>query len=160
MYSNNQSSSLGDVPDNVIEAVKGLDPFERDALDYDSLPALDENGDFTIITQQGSEHVTHEGLIDMAHQDGLALTFTEPVKIPNHDERVNGKEPVVFRALVVTRRGIFTAYGDASHSDTMVDAIIRMAETRALSRALRQAVNVGSATAPEMPDTDDGVVVE
>lgn len=150
--------SMGDLPDNVVETLKGLDiDWESD---YDSLPDLDDQ--FTEVLQ-GGDHVTHEGLIDMAHKDGLALTYTEPVQVPSA-EGMSGKqgksEPVIFRAIVATRRGVFTAYGDANPGDTMVDAVIRMAETRALSRALRQAVNVGAATAPEMPGSTDGVQVE
>lgn len=149
--------SIGDLPDNVIETLKGLD-VDWDG-DYDTLPELDESKDFTVVTQGGDDHVTHEGLIDMAHRDGLALTYTEPVSVPSAEETGAG-EPVVFRAIVATRRGVFTAYGDANPNDTMVDATIRMAETRALSRALRQAVNIGAATAPEMPGSTDGVQVE
>jgi hypothetical protein len=153
--------SVGDLPDNVVETLKGLD-IDWDG-DYDTLPDLDEGGGFTVVTQGGDDHVTHEGLIDMAHRDGLALTYTEPVQVPSADG-MSGKqdqaEPVVFRAVVATRRGVFTAYGDANPNDTMVDAVIRMGETRALSRALRQAVNVGAATAPEMPGSTDGVQVE
>jgi len=151
--------SIGDLPDNVVETLKGLDaPIGGE--DYESLPSFD---DIHTEVLQGDDYVNHEGLIDMAHKDGLALTFTEPVQLPSA-EGMSGKggqaEPVVFRAVVATRRGVFTAYGDANPNDTMVDAVIRMAETRAVSRALRTAVNVGSATAPEMPGSTDGVQVE
>jgi len=151
--------SVGDLPDNVLDAMKGVGGFD-DSVEYGGLPEVDDR---FIEVSHDSEHVTHEGLIDMAHKDGLALTFTEPVQLPSakHLEgRTDNPEPVVFRAVVVTRRGVFTAYGDATQKDTMVDAVIRMAETRALSRALRQAVNIGSATAPEMPDSSSGVVVD
>lgn len=154
-YVEGNRNSMGDLPDNVIEVLKGLDiDWERD---YGTLPDLDE--DFTVVTQGGDDHVTHEGLIDMAHRDGLALTYTEPVAIPDNPTD-RDSNPVVFRAIVATNRGVFTAYGDAHDNDTMVDAVIRMAETRAVSRALRAAVNVGSATAPEMPNSADGVQVD
>lgn len=144
---------VADLPANVVEVLKGLG-FDKEA-GYDSLPSLDrDNDDFTQIVQGGQEHVTHEGLIDMAHQDGLALTYTEPVQVPPIRARKEEGEPVIFRAVVATRRGVFSAYGDAHENDTQVDAIIRMAETRAMGRALRAAVNVGSATAEEMPNAD------
>lgn len=172
-YTTNQSSSIGDLPENVVETVKGLVKggfLDPDAA-YDEMPEIPEG--FTEVLQ-GGEHVTHEGLIDMAHQDGLAMIYTEPVQIPKpedqqpvYEENDEGRkrkkhdgEPVIFRATVVTKRGVFTAYGDACDDDTMVSAIIRMAETRAISRALRSAVNVGKATAAEMPDSTDGVVVD
>lgn len=146
-----------DLPDNVVEVLKGLG-FDSER-DYDGLPSLDrDNPEFTQVVQGGQEHVTHEGLIDMAHRDGLALTYTEPVQIPPPAVRKEDGEPVIFRAVVATRRGVFSAYGDAHEKDTQVSAIIRMAETRAMGRALRAAVNVGSATAEEMPNAD--VVVE
>jgi hypothetical protein len=161
-FSRGARDSMGDLPENVLRTAKamGIKPGE---LDYESLPDLDEAGDFTVVTQGGDEHVTQEGLIDMAHRDGLALTYTEPVQVPS-SEHIRGvaenPEPVIFRAIVVTERGVFSAYGDANPDDTLVDAVIRMAETRALSRALRAAVNIGSATAPEMPASTDGVQVE
>lgn len=151
-FTRGMSDSIGDLPEHVVETLKGLDIDWTD--DPGTLPELDDQ--FTE-PLQGSDHVTHEGLIDMAHRDGLALTFTEPVSMP---EEATKDDPIVFRAIVATNRGVFTAYGDSYSGDTQVSAIVRMAETRALSRALRQAVNVGAATAPEMPDSTDGVQVE
>lgn len=144
--------AVSDLPDRVADVAMaiGIDPSEND---HGDLPGLRDEPGFEIVTNAGQEHVTHEGLIDMAHQDGLAMTYTEPVQIPP-EEKINEDTPVIFRAFVVTRRGLFTGYGDAVPGDTMVDAIKRMAETRALNRALRDAVNVGGATAEEMPDAD------
>lgn len=176
-YTTNQSSSIGDLPDNVVDVVKGLVKggfIDPDAA-YEDLPDIPDG--MTDALQSG-EHVTHEGLIDMAHQEGLAMIYTEPVQIPDPEKRKpvtetyedgNGNKktrqiaegpPVIFRATVVTRRGVFTQYGDAHENDTMVDAIERMAETRAINRALRSAVNVGAATAAEMPGSTDGVQID
>lgn len=143
------------ITDNLVDVLKGLDPFEP--ASYEDLPEPDPA---LIEVLQGNEYITHEGLIDMAHRDGLMLSYTEPIKLPTHEELESGGESVIFRAIVATRRGVFVAYGDASMSDSMVEAVIRMAETRALSRALRQAVNTGSATAPEMKETTSDIVVD
>ena len=167
--------SLGDIPDNVLSTVRAMAEagfIDPDEADYGSLPEL--NSEHIDAVRDGDQHVNHQGLIDMAHQDGLCLTYTEPIQMPGEkdqkplkEEDENGRSrkvadsmPAVFRAVVVTRRGVFMAHGDAKQEDTMVDAIHRMAETRALNRALRQAVNIGQATAEEMPGSGGGASVE
>ena len=167
--------SLGDLPDNVVETVRAMANagfIDPDEATYDGLPEL--NREHIDAVRDGDSHVNHQGLIDMAHQDGLCLTYTEPIQIPGEKDQRPQKEegpsgnkrkvgdsmPAMFRAVVVTRRGVFVAHGDAKQEDTMVDAIHRMAETRALNRALRQAVNIGEATAEEMRSHDGGGAVE
>jgi len=158
-FTTNQSSSLGDLPENVTKTLKGLGIYPPDGDALGDTPDIPDWDGATVITQGGDEHVTHEALVEMCHEDGLALTYTEPVQIPPPDDHANG-EPVIFRAVVATRRGVYTAYGDAQPNDTMVDATIRMAETRAMNRAMRTAVNIGQATAAEMPGSTDGVQIE
>lgn len=165
------ADSIGDLPDNVVETVKAMvnaGVIDPKNATYEGLPTLGEG--FTDALNTG-EHVNHEGLVDMAHKDGLVMTYTEPVQIPNQRQQTTTKETdangnrrkaadgesAIFRAVVVTERGVFTAYADSNQNDTMVDAIVRMAETRALNRALRTAVNVGNATAEEMPDSGGGI---
>lgn len=148
-----------DLPAGVVEALRGLGVFPVET-GYEDLPELNrDNPAFVYVEgRSGEDQATHEGLMDMAHRDGLALVYTEPIQIPPKQARQEQYEPIVFRAIVATRRGVFSAFGDAHERDTEVDAVIRMAETRAMNRALRSAVNHAAATYEEMPDAD--VVVE
>src|SRR5439155_14539922 len=81
---------------------------------------------------------------------------TELVQVPSAQ---NGNVAICL-AEVATEKGSFTGIGDADPSNVnrmMVNALIRLAETRAKARALRDAVNVAmiaieelSESAPEM----------
>lgn len=145
------NGGMGDVPDSVIQTLEAM------AGDWPDPPKDFAEVDQSLVDMlREDDYVTHEGLVDLAHKDGLRLTFTEPVQIPDQDD--DTKHGVVFRAFAVTDRGIFTGYGDATSENTGVSgADVRMAETRALSRALRTAVNSAGTVAAEMPDSDDGV---
>jgi hypothetical protein len=88
------------------------------------------------------EVVTYQGLLSKAHEEGLAHVATKLLQIPTEE---NGRTAVA-RALVETKKGRFEALGDASPENVnsfIVPHLIRMAETRAKARALRDAVNVG-----------------
>lgn len=102
-----------------------------------------------IIERQGKNFVLYAGLLEEAHQQGLKEITTALVQIPNPD---NGNVAVC-QAVVQTEKGRFTGIGDASHENVapiMRQHIIRMAETRAKARALRDAVNVGVAALEEL----------
>lgn len=102
-----------------------------------------------IIERQGKNFVLYAGLLEEAHQQGLKEITTALVQIPNPD---NGNVAVC-QAVVETEKGRFTGIGDASHENVapiMRQHIIRMAETRAKARALRDAVNVGVAALEEL----------
>lgn len=95
------------------------------------------------------EVATYAGLLAKAHDEGLRTIRTELLHKP--DEQ-NGRTAVV-RALVVTRRGTFTGIGDASPTNVRAGIaahLIRMAETRAKARALRDAVNIGVVALEEL----------
>ena len=96
--------------------------------------------------------IRYEGLLAQAHEDGLRSVHTELVQVPS---KANGDVAIV-RAVVVTCRGTFEGIGDASPSNTrMTGAVIRVAETRAKARALRDAVNIGLVSIDELDDVDD-----
>lgn len=106
-----------------------------------------------IIKHQGRDYVLFAGLLDAAHRDGLRQISTTLVQIPS---MTNDYTAIVF-ATVATSRGSFTGLGDASPENVnrmMAKSLIRMAETRAKARALRDAINLGEALADD-PD-DDG----
>ncbi len=107
-----------------------------------------------IINRQGKDFVLYEGLLDEAHQQGLKRISTTLVQIPHQD---NGNVAVV-QAEVETEKGTFAGIGDASPTNVnrmIVPHLLRMAETRAKARALRDAVNIGVTAVEELGDFDD-----
>ncbi|HYE58605.1 MAG TPA: hypothetical protein VD948_08870 [Rhodothermales bacterium] len=102
-----------------------------------------------LIERQGKQFVLYAGLLDMAHEKGLQGIETEIVQLPTPE---NGHTAVV-TARVTTATGVFTGIGDADQSNVsrmMLPHLLRMAETRAKARALRDAVNVGVAALEEL----------
>jgi hypothetical protein len=107
-----------------------------------------------IVNRQGKDFVLYEGLLDEAHQQGLSRISTTLIQLP-HEE--NGNMAVV-AAEVETSKGIFSGLGDASPGNVgrlIIPHILRMAETRAKARALRDAVNIGVTALEELDDADD-----
>jgi len=93
--------------------------------------------------------VTYAGLLSLAHDKGLKKVETALVQLP---EEANG-HTAVFLAIVETESGIYKGHGDASPDNVasrIVPHIIRMAETRAKARALRDAVNIGVVSIEEL----------
>jgi len=93
--------------------------------------------------------VTYAGLLSLAHDKGLKKMETALVQLP---EETNG-HTAVFLAIVETESGIYKGHGDASPDNVasrIVPHIIRMAETRAKARALRDAVNIGVVSIEEL----------
>src|SRR5437870_4815965 len=96
--------------------------------------------------------VTYQGLLQKAHEEGLARLRTSLLQIPTED---NGRLCIA-KAEVETGKGLFEAIGDACPENVdefLVPHLIRVAETRAKARALRDAVNVGVVSFEEL----DGV---
>jgi hypothetical protein len=95
------------------------------------------------------EVVTYQGLLSKAHEEGLKYIKTSLIQTPSDE---NGRVAIA-RAEVETSRGMFQGYGDASPGNVnpfIVPHLIRMAETRAKARALRDAVNVGVVSFEEL----------
>jgi hypothetical protein len=95
------------------------------------------------------EVVTYQGLLSKAHDEGLKAIHTSLVQIPTDD---NGRTAIA-KAAVETGKGQFEALGDASPLNVnsfIVPHLIRMAETRAKARALRDAVNIGVVSFEEL----------
>ena len=101
------------------------------------------------------EVVLYAGLLSQAHEEGLAKICTEILQPPTEE---NGRLAIV-KAEVTTAKGSFEALGDAcpeSVDEFLAPHLIRVAETRAKARALRDAVNVGVVSFEEL----DGVSLD
>lgn len=111
-----------------------------------------------IVTLNNKAFVQFPGLLNLAHESGLTSIQTELVQIPSAE---NGNCAIIkaiarFDAHDITR--CWTAYGDASPANTkgpIQHALLRMAETRAIGRALRMACNIGETLLEELDD-DNG----
>jgi hypothetical protein len=111
-----------------------------------------------MIERQGRRFVLYAGLLEEAHTRGLRSIETELLQVP---ESENGDVAIV-RAVVRTEDGKFTGIGDASPENvnrTIAPHVIRMAETRAKARALRDAINVGVTAFEELGGEDGAEVV-
>jgi hypothetical protein len=97
--------------------------------------------------------VLYAGLLRQAHEEGLARVRTSILQIPTEE---NGHLAII-KAEVETSKGLFEAIGDASPESVGEDLaphLIRVAETRAKARALRDAVNVGVVSFEELDGVD------
>ncbi len=106
-----------------------------------------------MIERGGRRFVLYAGLLEEAHARGLRSIETELLQVPNLE---NG-EVAIAKAVVRTEEGKFSGIGDASPgnvSRAIVPHIIRMAETRAKARALRDAINVGVTALEELGDEE------
>lgn len=107
-----------------------------------------------IVERQGRSFVLYAGLLDLAHSQGLRAIRTHLLQVPSEDNA----QMAIVSAEVETDRGTFSGIGDAGPSNVaraMLNCTIRLAETRAKARALRDAVNVGVAALEELGDLDD-----
>jgi len=97
------------------------------------------------ITISGKEYITHAGLLHIAYEQGIQSIETDLVE---------KGETIIFKAIVTMKNGsYFSAYGDANDKNVnkmIMPHKIRMAETRAVSRALRFATNIGTTAAEEL----------
>ena len=99
-----------------------------------------------IVERQGKSFVLYAGLLDLAHQQGLKSIRTEILQVPNEN---NSRTAICMATVTLDKEGaekVFTGIGDAAPNNVapaMLNCLIRMSETRAKARALRDAVNVG-----------------
>lgn len=100
------------------------------------------------IRLQGREYVTHSGLLWLAHDHGIESIETDLISWDRADRAA------VVKATAIGSRGRFTGYGDADPSNVgraIAGACLRMAETRAVNRALRLYTGLGMTSAEELP---------
>lgn len=107
-----------------------------------------------IIRLQGKEYITHAGLLDFAYTKcSLHSIETELVR---HDNEISIVKAI---ASIHTESGFkyFHGIGDASKAsvNSMIEPHrLRMAETRAINRALRLLTNIGMTSAEELGGDD------
>ena len=96
----------------------------------------------------GKDFVLFGGLLSLSHENGLTGIDTELV---SHNE---GQRSAVVKAVVTGSRRTFTGHGDASPanlSKMILPSYLRMAETRAICRALRWYLGIGMTAKDELP---------
>jgi hypothetical protein len=109
-----------------------------------------------MIERQGRSFVLYAGLLDEAHQRGLKSIRTQLLQAPMAE---NGETTICHAVVEMEDGRVFSGVGDATPENVgrnIVPHAIRMAETRAKARALRDAVNVGAVAIEELGDLDDG----
>lgn len=97
------------------------------------------------------KHIAYDDALDQAHGKGLEGIDTQILEYPTKE---NGGL-TIFKATVWGTEGRYSATGDSSPRDETVQGAvrkhwIRMAETRAKGRALRDYINKGKD--PELTD--------
>lgn len=113
-----------------------------------------------MITLQGKQYVLLAGLLDEAHRQGLRSIDTELLQLP---EDGNGQVAIAKARVEMEDGRTFAGIGDASPNNVsrqVAPHIIRMAETRAKARALRDAVNVGVTAFEELSNGDEGLLMQ
>ena len=109
-----------------------------------------------LILLEGCWYVTHAGLLRLARRKRCSGIRVQPVRDfcdPNHGRWV-------FEATVFTSRDCkgFVGYGDADRSNVsslVRGAELRMAETRAVNRALRKAYGIGLCSVDEIGSSSE-----
>jgi len=97
----------------------------------------------------GKDAVAYAELLGMAHGEGLKSIQTQILAQPSEE---NGHRCIV-KAIVELEKGHFEGIGDADPGNVenfLAPHLIRVAETRAKARALRDAVNCGVVSFEEM----------
>ena len=123
----------------------------KNAIAEESIKLLKENKH--IIKLNGKEYVTHQGLVWLAHVRGVESIESELVD----SELKEGF--YLFKATASGERGTFSAHGDATPRNVGAAVrphLVRMAETRAISRALRLYCGVGITSKEELDMQDIG----
>lgn len=131
--------------------VKGAEVIER------KRPKLDER---FLINIHGKDFVLYAGLLDLAHQKGLLKLDVTPIQYPSKE---NNMEAICLAVAESKYGESFKDIGDANPLNTdktIAKHILRMASTRAKSRALRDFVNVGMTAFEELGSLDEVVVTE
>ena len=102
---------------------------------------------------QGRDFVLYSGLLELAHEHGLEQITTTITHIDPD------KGWCVVKATATGSRGTFDGHGDASPANVsrnLASAYIRMSETRAKARCLRDYLGIGMTAREELPPQSKG----
>lgn len=143
-----------------VEEVEDVDALVE-APDVPEFPDVHLDRRF-VVNRDGKDFVLYAGLVDMLHQlsDGFFDVTTDLRQVPSKD---NGDTAIVTARVLVfdperpdVVRRTANGIGDANPGNVtrmMAPHLIRMAETRAVARALRLLTNVAMTTREELgPD--------
>jgi hypothetical protein len=111
-----------------------------------------------MVERQGKTFVLYAGLLGHAHDLGLEGITTVLIQVPSDE---NGRVAIVMASVTMKSANanrpeavrVFTGIGDASPDNVarmMIPHILRMAETRAKARALRDATNIAVTSVEEL----------
>lgn len=108
--------------------------------------------------RSGKDVVLYQGLLDAAHRAGLVYIETTILQFPcaENDQTCIVKATVTLSDPDQPR--VFSAIGDANARNVganIAPHFIRMAETRAKARALRDILNVGTVSVEELGGDED-----
>ena len=101
-----------------------------------------------VIKLQGKDYVTIQGLLFLAHENGLTSIQTDIQQLDYENKFC------LVQATIHGKKGAFVTHGDADSSNLnskMITAFIRMAETRAICRGLRLYTGIGMTAKDELP---------
>ena len=101
-----------------------------------------------ICNLKGKQYILFSGLLQLAHENGIESIDTEVITVDAIEQSA------VIVARVKGDRGSFSGHGDASPlnvSKMMAPSFLRMAETRAVARALRFYLGIGMCAREELP---------
>jgi hypothetical protein len=150
-----KSSKQATIRKNLVRA-KQLWPGQIEKMQAEHLRALVdryllsvESGDLQLLN--GHWYVNHTGLLRLAHRKGCVGIRVEPVR--EFCDPIAGR--FAFKATVYNRNNShgFVGYGDADPSNVsplVRGAEMRVAETRAVNRALRKAYGIGICSVEEV----------
>lgn len=97
-----------------------------------------------VIDLKGKDFIQFDGLMVLAHAEGIKGVKTRIEQFPNKE---NDHTAVIHATVKDANGEEWTGIGDASPQSvgkTIANAIIRMAETRAIGRALRMMLGIGT----------------
>ena len=118
-------------------------------------PNASEIPDDLWVSIKGKFHPLYRGLLAAAHKRGMASITTTLLQAPTE---LNDGIAIAHARVVMKDGSSWDGLGDASEKSVPSNIrphLVRMAETRAKGRALRDMLNIDAPTADEMSETDD-----
>jgi hypothetical protein len=107
-----------------------------------------------VVKINGKEFVKYDGLLNLAHNQGLTRLEVEHIQLPAEE---NGMMAIC-RAVAQSEEGkVFSDLGDANPNNVtglIAPHILRMASTRAKARVLRDMCNIGLVCLEELSQID------